>query len=610
MADQHHGALELVQRHGQRLARGQIEVVGGLVQQQQVGALPHDHGQHQARLLAAAELAHGLQHHLAGKTEGAEEVAQLLLAGFLSVVTPGLARQPHHVLQRRAASVQHVQLLLREIADRQALALGDLPAQQRQRACHRLHESRFALAVGAQDADALACHHGARHAAQDHAVARLRLGRQLAACCQLRVQRGSGGVVAQLGFQAKLACSARLLGARSFCFCSFLGAVTEHRIAHGQHRVGQVGRLLELELEFGIGQHRRDAFHALQRLHAALRLLGLGRLGLEAVDELLQVGDLLLLLGIGRLLQRELLRAQLLEGAVVAAVARQLLVLDVQGDARHRIQKLAVVADHDQRAGVALQPAFQPHQRVQVQVVGGFIQQQQIAGGHQRARQLQAHAPAAREAVHRLLQLIDLEAQPQDQRLGARARIVRAGVVQVAVCVRDGDAVARLLCFRELLAQVHQALIARKHEFGRRLGGLRHVLRHLRDAPGGRHGEVAAVLVQRAVEQREQRRLARAIAPHQRGFLAGVDGDAGAVEQHLGATAEGEVLKLNHGRESNAPARGVNASDRWPRRHSSTFMPWPDAPARADRCWSAARCRPARCVRRSCGCWRWGGRVR
>src|SRR2546427_5279065 len=36
------GAVEVVDRHGQGLARGQVQVVGGLVQQQQVGALPDE----------------------------------------------------------------------------------------------------------------------------------------------------------------------------------------------------------------------------------------------------------------------------------------------------------------------------------------------------------------------------------------------------------------------------------------------------------------------------------------------------------------------------------------------------------------------------------------
>ena len=145
------------------------------------------------------------------------------------------------------------------------------------------------------------------------------------------------------------------------------------------------------------------------------------------------------------------------------------------------------------------------------------------------------------------MQLLDLEAEAQDQRLRARRGVVRAGVMQVAVRVRDGHAVMGLLCFRELLAQAGQALVARKHEIGGAFGGLGHVLRHLRDLPAGGHREVAAVLVQRAVQQREQRRFAGAVAAHQPDLLAGVDGDAGAVEQHLGAAAQRQVLQLNHG---------------------------------------------------------------
>ncbi|MNL31225.1 hypothetical protein D3C87_1530010 [compost metagenome] len=46
-------AFELRQRHGQRLAGVEVQVVGRLVQQQQVGLLPDDQRQRQAGLLAA-----------------------------------------------------------------------------------------------------------------------------------------------------------------------------------------------------------------------------------------------------------------------------------------------------------------------------------------------------------------------------------------------------------------------------------------------------------------------------------------------------------------------------------------------------------------------------
>jgi hypothetical protein len=73
----------------------------------------------------------------------------------------------------------------------------------------------------------------------------------------------------------------------------------------------------------------------------------------------------------------------------------------VQRDVGDGVEELAVVADHDHGAGVALEPGFQPDQGVQVQVVGGFVEQQQVGRAHQRAGQLQAHAPAAGEAVDR-----------------------------------------------------------------------------------------------------------------------------------------------------------------------------------------------------------------
>jgi len=78
VADQHHRALEFVERHRQRLARGQVQVVGRLIEQQQVRPLPDDHAQHQSGLFAAAHAADGLLDHVAAKVEVAQEAAQVL----------------------------------------------------------------------------------------------------------------------------------------------------------------------------------------------------------------------------------------------------------------------------------------------------------------------------------------------------------------------------------------------------------------------------------------------------------------------------------------------------------------------------------------------------
>jgi hypothetical protein len=95
--------------------------------------------------------------------------------------------------------------------------------------------------------------------------------------------------------------------------------------------LGRLG-LAELELEVAGGQHRRQLLHARQRLDAALCLLGLAGLGLEAVDEALQVRNAVLLLAVGGLLPASALGAHLLEGAVVAGVARQRGLVQVHGD--------------------------------------------------------------------------------------------------------------------------------------------------------------------------------------------------------------------------------------------------------------------------------------
>ena len=251
-------------------------------------------------------------------------------------------------------------------------------------------------------------------------------------------------------------------------------------------------------------------------------------------------------LGERRLLQHHLLGAHVLEGAVVAAVAGELAVFDVQGDVGHGVEKLAVVADHQHGAGVFFQPGFQPHQRVEVEVVGRFVEQQQVGRAHQRARELQAHAPAAGKAVDRLIQFAHLEAQPEDQRLRARLRVVRAGVVQRHVGVRHALAVVAFFGSGDLGLRRSELRVAGDDEIGRRLAGLRHVLRHLRHAPLRRDGKVALVLVQGAVQQRKQAGLAGAVAPHQADHFTGVDRGRGVVEQHAGTAPKADVFKQNH----------------------------------------------------------------
>lgn len=252
------------------------------------------------------------------------------------------------------------------------------------------------------------------------------------------------------------------------------------------------------------------------------------------------------LLLIRALLQGDLLGAQDFELRIVAAVALDLLLLQMQRDIAHRIEKFAVVRNHDQRARIAMQPVFEPDDGVEVQVVGRLVEQQQVGAAHQRLSQVQAHAPAAGEACHRQARLLEREAQAEQQRFGARRGGIAVGVGKGRVCFAFRGAV---VCGgggsnRCLDGAQRGVAVQRVGERGLVDGG--GFLRHVGDLPGGRHGKVAAVRVQFAEQHGKQGRLARAVRPDQPGFLAGVQGEGGLFEERFGAARETELVKADH----------------------------------------------------------------
>ena len=401
--------------------------------------------------------------------------------------------------ERPFIRAQDIHFLLGEIADLQALAFGDLAAQRLVHARDRFHHGRLALTVGTENADALTRQHRAVDAAHDDVLPAV------------------------------------------FSFIA-AGDFVEH-----QHRIGQIERLAEFKREVRSCQHRRQPFHPLQRLDPALRLLGLAGLGLEAVDELLKVLDAVLLLAKGRSLQDHALGTHLFESGVVAAIAHQLGVVQMQGDAGDRVEKFPVMADDDQRAFIALQPGFQPDQGVEVQVIGRLVKQHQIGRTHQRPRQLQAHAPAARKAVDWPVDLFALETQAHQQRLSARSGVKSAGIAEHCVGIGHRVAIFFGLGLVQRHSGCHQAVVAFQHIVGGRHFGLGHVLGDLADRPLARDFSLALVVLQAIRQHREQARLAGAVAPDQADFLARLQRDAGVVEDDFGATSQRDIAQRDHG---------------------------------------------------------------
>ena len=173
----------------------------------------------------------------------------------------------------------------------------------------------------------------------------------------------------------------------------------------GQQRVGQGGRLAEGEMEGRVDVGGGDHFHAFERLDPALRLAGLGRLGLEALDEARQVGDFALLGFVGRLLGGEAGGAGAFVVAVAAAGQRQALEVDGDDLADHGVEEVAVVRDQQQRRRRVLEPVFQPEDGVEVEVVGRLVEQQQVGAAREGAGEVEADAPAAGEFGDRTLKV-------------------------------------------------------------------------------------------------------------------------------------------------------------------------------------------------------------
>ena len=63
---------------------------------------------------------------------------------------------------------------------------------------------------------------------------------------------------------------------------------------------------------------------------------------------------------------------------VVAAIADELALADFHDAADELVQKLAVVRDDQDRAGITLQIFLEPEQRLEVEMVRRFVEQQQV----------------------------------------------------------------------------------------------------------------------------------------------------------------------------------------------------------------------------------------
>ena len=107
---------------------------------------------------------------------------------------------------------------------------------------------------------------------------------------------------------------------------------------------------------------------------------------------------------------------------VLVDAARQHRDLAVAEQRPHRVgdplEEVAVVGDDDEGAGPAVEEVLEDVEGVDVEVVGGLVEQQHVGLGHQQPQQLEASPLAAGQVADPRGEPVAGEAEPLEQRAG------------------------------------------------------------------------------------------------------------------------------------------------------------------------------------------------
>ena len=190
--------------------------------------------------------------------------------------------------------------------------------------------------------------------------------------------------------------------------------------------------------------------------------------------------------------------------------------------------------DQHQAALEADQQFLQPGDRIQVEVVGGLVEQQHVRHRHQRLRQRDAllHAAGQRSDVARTVQV-------QLRQRGVHALLPGPRIERLD---------ARLQRIEIVLGRVRLVALAHGPGLGHAFGddvedagrGIeQRLLRHVAHAQALRHLQQPVVELLQPGQHLQQRGLARAVAADQAQALAALQREGGAVEQ--GHMAIGQV---------------------------------------------------------------------
>ena len=369
MGDEDQRAAVVHERVQQHFLGVEVEVVGGLVEDQEVARVQEHLGEGQPVALAARQHAHPLVDVVAAEEEAAEDVADhrhhLHGAGRAHLLVDGVGR------------VEHGRLVLGEVVG-DHLVPGDADARVGPvYAGQDPHQRRLAGAVGADERDAVAALHHQVHVLE-HDV---------------------------------------------------LGVRSPHALQLEEDAAGP-GRVGELETDLLALGRDLDQLDLVEHLDAALDLAGLGGLVAELVDEEGGLLDLFLLPPVrlpqavhARLVLHDVVRVV----AVIVGERSQAHLGDAQDGG---VEEVAVVGDEHDRPRVVVQVLLEPVARREVQVVGRLVHEEQVGPGEQELGQRDPHLPAPRELLGAALLVGEREAEALEDVGDAGVDLVAAEVLE------------------------------------------------------------------------------------------------------------------------------------------------------------------------------------
>ena len=218
----------------------------------------------------------------------------------------------------------------------------------------------------------------------------------------------------------------------------------------------------------------------------------------------------------------------------------RLAAFELEDGRRHRLEEPAVVGDEDHRGVERPEHAFEPLERVDVEVVGRLVEQQQIGLRGQRTGERRTRQLAARERREGAVEVALAEPDAAHDRRRAVAPVVAAGVLEAMLSLgvpaqHRGPVVAvghgalersQLALDGREVGRSGQDVLAQ-----RPLARSRGPLVVQRDARALFPRELAAVQRRLPGEGAEQGRLARAVRPGQGEPVGPLDLERDVLEQ-------------------------------------------------------------------------------